>query len=239
MRSMKIFEVSFSGSTERAAGVSSFRFDCGEKIDFLPGQFLKLIFDEESPDNGELNKYLSFSCSPHRGYAEVTKRLTGSRFSLRLQALGTGDKVKLLAPMGGCTLSPEYTRVGFIAGGIGITPVISMVDYLAYKGFPVEAVLFYSNRSVEETAFKRELDAWGACSGRFKVHYAVTDCRPPEGECFYGRIDRAFIEGRDPWFRERTVFIFGPPSMVAEMRELCLHMGCPAVNLKSEGFTGY
>lgn len=236
---MRIFDVSFTGGMERTSCVRSFRFDCAEKIDFLPGQFLKLIFDEAAPENGELNKYLSFSCSPHRGYIEVTKKLTGSRFSLRLQALKTGEKVKLQAPMGRCTLHPEYSRVGFICGGIGITPVISMIDYMAYKGFPADAVLFYSNRTAEETAFKRDLDLWKTDNGRLKVHYAVTDCRPPEEGCFYGRIDRAFIEERDPLFKERTVFIFGPPVMVTEMRGICSQIGCLGSNIKSEGFTGY
>lgn len=236
---MRIFEAGFTGSIDRSADVKSFRFECREKIDFLPGQFLKLLFDESAPDNGDLNKYLSFSCSPHRDYVEVTKRLTGSGFSLRLQALRPGDKVKLQAPMGDCTFRPEYTRAGFIAGGIGITPVISIVEYIVHNRMPVDAVLFYSSRTREEIAFKRELDEWSRESGSLKLNYAVTDCPPEEGDCHYGRIDRAFIEGRDPFFRGRTVFIFGPPAMVAEMKRVCLQMGCDGQNLKSEGFAGY
>ncbi len=123
---MRIFDVSFAGGTERTSCIRSFRFDCAEKIDFLPGQFLKLIFDEAAPDNG-----------------------------------------------------------------------------------------------------------------RFKVHYVVTESRPPEDGCFYGRIDRAFIEGRDPLFKDRTVFIFGSPAMVTEMRGVCSQIRCLGSNIKNEGFTGY
>ena len=236
---MKSIKAVFTGSVERAASIKSFRFSCAEKMDFLPGQFLKLIFDESVPEDDELNKYLSFSCSPHRDYVEVTKRITGSKFSSRLQSLKPGDKVTLWAPMGKCIFRPEYVRVGFIAGGIGITPVISIIDYLVHNRLHTDAVLFYSSRTQEEIAFKRELDEWRLENDRLKVYYTVTDCPPQDKTCFYGRIERAFVESREPGFKDRTVFVFGPPAMVNEMKGLCLQLGCPEGNLRTESFAGY
>lgn len=236
---MKSIKAVFTGSVERAASIKSFRFSCAEKMDFLPGQFLKLIFDESVPEDDELNKYLSFSCSPHRDYVEVTKRITGSKFSSRLQSLKPGDKVTLWAPMGKCIFRPEYVRVGFIAGGIGITPVISIIDYLVHNRLHTDAVLFYSSKTQQEIAFRRELDEWCSGNDRLKVHYTVTDCPPQDHICSYGRIDRVLLENLEPGFKDRTVFIFGPPAMVNEMTAVCREIGCPDSNLRLESFSGY
>ncbi len=72
---------------KRTPTVESFRFLPQEKMNFIPGQFTRLIFDEKNRENKELNKYLSFSSSPDREYVEVTKRLSSSVFSARLNNL--------------------------------------------------------------------------------------------------------------------------------------------------------
>jgi ferredoxin-NADP reductase len=78
---MKEVKVKFIEKIKRTPSVTSFRFLPAEKIDFIPGQFLQIIFDEKNRGNKDLNKYLSFSCSPQRDYIEITKRLSESEFS--------------------------------------------------------------------------------------------------------------------------------------------------------------
>ena len=87
---------------KRTPSIESFRFLLEEKVDFIPGQFLQVIFDENDLNNRELNKYLSFSSSPAKGYIEVTKRLSQSQFSEKLRGLQYGTKVLFKAPMGKC-----------------------------------------------------------------------------------------------------------------------------------------
>jgi len=82
----------------RTPTIESFRFLPDKKIDFIPGQFLQVIFDEKNPDNKELNKYLSFSSDPAREYIEITKRLSESSFSQKLKELKTSDEILLKAP---------------------------------------------------------------------------------------------------------------------------------------------
>jgi ferredoxin-NADP reductase len=144
------------------------------------------------------------------------------------------------APFGNCTFSPDYAKIAFIIGGIGITPVISIIENIAYNKFSAEMALFYSNKNDGNIAFRKELDAWSAENNSLlKVFYAITDCPPRDPSCFYGRIDRGFIESRDAAFKERMIFIFGPPVMVRAMDELCREIGCPAGMVRKESFTGY
>ncbi|MCX5657211.1 MAG: FAD-binding oxidoreductase [Candidatus Omnitrophica bacterium] len=118
---------------KRTPTVESFRFIPEEKIDFAPGQFLRLILDKENIVNPELNKYLSFSSSPTKNYIEVTKRISDSQFSQKLKGLQLDDLVLIQGPMGKSVFQEGYRDIGFLIGGIGITPVISIIDRV-YNG---------------------------------------------------------------------------------------------------------
>ena len=96
---------------ERTSTIKSFRLAPENRIDFIPGQFLQVIFDQADRNNKELNKYLSFSSSPTKEYIEVTKRLSESRFSQRLKDLKIEDEVLLKVPLGNCVFKDEYKKI--------------------------------------------------------------------------------------------------------------------------------
>jgi len=233
------FKVILAQKTQRTPTVASFRFSSAEKISFLPGQFLKIILDENQPENKELNKFLSFSCSPGNNYVEVTKRLSASLFSQSLSALKLNDCVLIQAPFGNCVFKEEYKKISFLIGGIGITPVISIIEYIINKRLDTDMLLFYSNRTEEEIAFRQELDIWAKSNSNLKLYYTLTDCQPKDNSCSFGRINKELLldKIKDP--QERVFFTFGPPKMVEAMNELCLEIGCPKQNLRTESFTGY
>lgn len=236
---MQTFKATLTEKIRRTPTVTSFRFMPPERVEFSAGQFLQLVFDESQPGNKELNKYLSFSSSPTRTYIECTKRLSASPFSKRLDGLDAGQQVLFKAPMGSCVFSEEYKKIGFLIGGIGITPAVSIIEYIFEKKLDTDVCLLYSNRTEEEIAFKKELDLWSGQRPLIKVHYTVTDCRPQGAACSFGAIDRKLIEQRVCDLRERIVFIFGPPKMVEAMKQLSLELGVPAGQLKTEVFVGY
>ena len=183
-----MFTAELLSRIQRTPTVESFRFRSERKIDFAPGQFLSVIFDEEDPQNKSLNKYLSFSSSPTKDYIEVTKRLSGSEFSKKLKALTIGQRVSFQGPLGSCIFKPEYAKIGFLIGGIGITPVMSILEYIADKNLATDAYLLYSNRNEEEIAFRAGLDALAKAHDTIEVCYTVTDCVPQDKTCLAGRI---------------------------------------------------
>jgi ferredoxin-NADP reductase len=219
--------------------VESFRFIPEGRVDFLPGQFLQLLFDPGNPGNKELNKYLSLSCSPQKDYVEVTKRLSGSGFSQALKGLKINESLLIKAPLGTCVFKEEYKKIGFLIGGIGITPVISIIEYIVEKGLDTDICLVYSNRTEEEIAFKQELDIWRALNNNLKVTYIVTDCQPKDKTCLFGRVDKELIKAQIYDLEERILFIFGPPKMVEAMQALSLEAGVKKENLRIENFIGY
>lgn len=224
---------------KRTPSVESFRFKLDAKIDFLPGQFLQVIFDESKRDDKELNKYLSISCSPSKDYIEVTKRISQSQFSRRLLNLSSGDEVLLKLPMGNCVFEPTHKRIGFLIGGIGITPVISILEYIIDEKLDTDVHLIYSNRTEEDIAFKKELDYWQSINKNIKVYYTVTECEPKDKTCFFGFISKEFLQNKACDLSERILFIYGPPRMVEAMCDISLQMDCKKENIKTEQFIGY
>jgi ferredoxin-NADP reductase len=176
----------------RTPTIESFRVAPEEKMDFLPGQFMRVVFDEKDKDNKALNKYLSFSSAPGKEYIEFTKRLSDSLFSRALKGLRENDTVALEGPFGQCVFKDEFKKIAFLVGGIGITPVISMIEYITEKNLATDIVLFYSNRDLQETAFKKELDAWRMRNENLTIWYTVTDCPPPDDTAYSARSIKCF-----------------------------------------------
>jgi len=236
---MDILEAELISRINRTASVESFRFLPDKKVNFLPGQFLQVVFNSENPADKELNKYLSFSSSPTKDYIEITKRLSESKFSNALKALKIGDKLLFRAPFGNCYLNKENKRIVFLIGGIGITPVISILEYISDLKLANEVTLLYSNKEESEIAFKKELDEWALANKNIKVIYCVTEIKPCDDTCIFGRIDKNLILDRISSLIDSVVFIFGPPKMVEAMRLIALDCGVKLENIKTESFIGY
>jgi ferredoxin-NADP reductase len=223
----------------RTSTIQSFRFIPAQRIDFIPGQFLQVIFEESERNNTDLNKYLSFSSSPTKEYVEFTKRLSASPFSQKLRELKVNDTVLIKAPLGQCVFRSQYKKIAFLIGGIGITPVISIIEYIMEKKLETQVTLFYTNKTDNDIAFKPELDSWQAANKNIKVYYTVTECSSKDKSCIFGRIDQQLVLEKMRDFGERMFFIFGPPKMVEAMAQLCLDAGARKENIKTENFIGY
>ena len=236
---MKDLRVRLTERIARTKDVESFRWMASEKLLFAPGQFVQVVFDEAARGNKELNKYLSFSSSPARDYIEFTKRLSTSAFSNRLRALKPGDELLLKAPMGTCVFEERLKRIAFLIGGIGITPVISIIGYIMEKELDTDICLVYSNRTDEDIAFKHELDSWQGANPNLHISYLVTDCAPKDRTCTFGTINTELVKSRVCDLAARTFFIFGPPRMVGAMQQVCRELGCSGERVKTENFVGY
>lgn len=236
---MRYIKAEFIQSVQRTPTIKSFRFMPEKDMTFSPGQFLMIIFNPEDTKDREFNKYLSFSCAPGKDYIEVTKRISRSVFSGCLLKLKKGDMVTLRGPFGNCVLKKDYRKIGFLIGGIGITPVVSMWEYIVSRDPGVPVALIYSNRNDKEIAFARELNSWRAINKDSKIVYVVTDSNSGAGNVLYGRVDQDLIRENMPDFPEREIFIFGPPAMVSAMAEICGEIGCPEEKTHKESFLGY
>ncbi len=117
----------------RVADIVSFRFERPPGYEYLAGQWFIVTF---SGPLGPYTHHFSHSNSPLEPELEFTTRLRGSEFKNALDTLAPGAEVELEGPYGAFTLPGGLERVAFIAGGIGITCVRSILRWLAdgYEG---------------------------------------------------------------------------------------------------------
>jgi len=131
--------------------------------------------------------------------------------------------------------SPErFQRLLLLAGGIGITPLMSMMRGLFVNNIPCDVSLIFSARSAEDIIFRQELDEM-ATRQNCMIHYTVTQPDSTWRGCT-GRINAEMIMTAAPDLKRRVVFMCGPPLFLKDMSVLLAQLGLPSENLRLERF---
>lgn len=223
----------------RTPNIKSFRFPIRAKgVRYRAGQFFFLTIKIK---NQEAIHHFSFSSSPtENGYIEFTKRITSSDFSQALDAMQPGAWAHLEGPEGSFTLPRRQRMLAFLSGGIGITPLRSMLRYTADKGLPYDVVLLYGNNSFEDIAFREELDVLAATHPNLRMEYVLSGPDfPPNWKGKRGFITKDLVAETIADYQERLFYISGPPRMVMALQEQLEAINIPPVQIRRDSFTGY
>jgi ferredoxin-NADP reductase len=225
---------------QRTPDSASFRFSRPPEYHFAAGQSYSITL--ATPD-GPLRHRFSHADSPTEDFTELTTRLTGSPFKNALDALALGDTAIFQGPAGRFTFRYQAPRIAFLAGGIGITPVRSMLRYLvdtqgAGRIAGQDVVLFYACTTEDGIIYREELDQFALVLPDLRVIYVIS--RPSEGWTGHrGHIDAQALTAElgDPtaW----TYYVVGPPPMVAAMDKLTAELGIADPRMVKENFAGY
>ncbi len=149
-------------------------------------------------------------------------------FTKKIPQLPPNTRVLLEGPLGrftGDKVNPEDT-IALIAGGIGITPLRSLVEAFAKEQRTVD--LIYAARTETDFALKAELDTIAANQGHIKLHYA------PEN--ITGRLSAELIRQYIPDIAQRKIYLCGPPPMMKAVRVLLQSLGAPEKYIFFEKF---
>ena len=159
-------------SVKEAEGITTLSIEnsAGELPHFIAGQYITVYFPELGTPEG---KAYTISSAPSEKKFCITVKAIGE-FSNRLCAMKKGDILLGSEPYGYFGTESEETPLCLIAAGVGITPFRSMiVEMLGEKSSRI-IDLFYSCRTLAETAFRMELDALAKKNPNFRMHYAIT-----------------------------------------------------------------
>ncbi|MFE7353055.1 PDR/VanB family oxidoreductase [Streptomyces sp. NPDC057543] len=185
--------------------------DGAELPPWEPGAHIDLLLPGAGPDGGELVRQYSLCGDPDdrtRWRVAVLRSADGRGGSVHVHdRLRPGDTLRVRGPRNHFRVSaaPEYL---FIAGGIGITPVLAMVRAAERAGQRWRAV--YLARERDRMAFVDELTACGP--GQVRLHTDETD----------GRFDLgALLSGVAPG---TAVYSCGPGPLLTALEEL--HAAC-------------
>lgn len=240
----KEFSLAFVKKEKLAHDVYCFFFD-GKKsdIDFLPGQYVRIILSVVNPDEKGNVRSFSITSSPlQKDYFTIVTKITKSAFKKTLSEIIPGTEVRFFGPVGRFIFSEEETAPHvFLAGGIGVTPFHSMFYFAFAKKLAIPITMLASFSKVEDMIFYNELTAIANQNQAIKVVYTITQTENSQmlwqGET--GRISQDLIKKyvSDPLVP--SYYIAGPPKMVEATEELVKSMGVSQDKIKKENFVGY
>jgi len=232
---MNEYTVKVTEVIQRTPKAVSIRMEKPVDFDYKPGQWALISLEVD----GELgNRPLSFSSSPTEDFLDFTKGITRSSFSRAVQETKPGDSITLKGPAGTLVYKGGAPKVTFIAGGIGITPIRSIMKYLADTDEQGQKTLLYANHSPKETAFSDEIELWK--SGDLNLSVINSFVQPPEGWTGpTGFITPEMIQEFIPHLNEQLFFVSGPPAMVGCVMDCFADLEVPKERVTLEELTGY
>lgn len=218
----------------------AFHFEKPEGFVFRAGQAIDLVLPTVE-DNGQAARHaFSLVCAPDEERLTIATRLRGSAYKEGLRALAPGAAVQIDGPFGSLTLHKNDARDAvMIAGGIGITPYVSILRHAARQHQERQFVLVYSNRRAEDAAYLDELLALARAYPNLRVIPTLTqgDAIAPDWAGRIGRIDAALLAGIAA--KAPIYYVAGPPPFVEAIQADLLGFGADEDDIRGEGFYGY
>ena len=194
----------------------TFRFGlpASATLDMLPGDYLYV----HATINGRAVKrpYTPSSLPGAAGHFELTvKRYETGLISKYIHEQKIGDSVLMSGPnQGGHWVDGMAKKVGFVAGGTGITPMISIIRWILTQRLDAELFLIFANKSEADIIFREEWNRNECEHSNFHC-YHVLEQPPVEWSQGIGRVTedilRRYLPSPDS---ETVVFLCGPPPMV-------------------------
>ena len=214
-----------------------------EGFTFEAGQHATFSLLEPSEFDGfGSNRTFTIASAPHEADLMVATRMRDSAFKRALRADPLGCRIGVEGPNGIMTLHEDVSRPAvLVAGGIGITPFLSMARHAAQARLPHRILLLYGNRRPEDAAFLDELSAMPKTNPNFRLAPVMSQMeksqRPWSGET--GMIDRPFLERHLPEPKKPVYYLAGPPGMVMGVQMTLAGFGVADDDIRSEEFFGY
>jgi ferredoxin-NADP reductase len=225
-------EVEFLGIETCGSDVVSARFSRPPEFQFAAGQWIVLAL---TAGETRLAETFTICSAPSDDFLEITTRLSGSPYKNALAGLVLGDRAALTGPGGHLAIPADATRVAFLVGGVGITPVHSMLRQAAAQGRVFDdALLFYGNRDQSCVPFEAEFAAMADSGVRTVL------CFERASDSWKG--DRGFISAQmvrrylPPTQTSRPFIVAGPPIMVEAMERVLDELGVPESDRLVEHF---
>lgn len=216
------------------------RFEKPPGFDFRAGQAVDLVLPgDAAADRDAVRHAFSLVSAPYEPFLAIATRMRDSAFKRTLAGLREGAQVECEGPFGSLTLHKRASRAAaFIAGGIGITPFVSMLRQVAHEGGDRPIALLTSDRRPEDAAYLAEMQRLVQSHPRFR-HVATMTAPPESWSGERGRIDAAMLARVTAGLPEPIHYVAGPPAMVAAVRATLAAAGVDDEDIRSEEFYGY
>ncbi len=213
--------------------IKTIRLARPDGFEFSAGQFVAV---RVRVDGKDCSRCYSVSSAPEvRGYLEISVKRHGLVSNALHVMARPGALLSVRSPNGAFTYpSGDDRPIVLVAGGVGITPLISMLRHAVHTE-PARAVtLLYSARSEADFAFRDEIAALVRRNPQARA--CLASSRASSAEIYPGRIDAALIRATVPDIAHSICMVCGPLQMIDLMKGLLPTLGVPAAQIRHEVF---
>lgn len=199
---------------------------------YLPGQFAFISLKQK----GRWKEWHPFSLTSHPGEDTMSMAIKAvGDFTQDLKNTETAGKIKIDGPYGAFSskLAPSERYV-FVAGGIGITPIISILKELKQDGLHREVTLLYCVRHENDIIFREELESWFSLSEKWQIHLVCSGQKDFSG--IKGRLTPELLYELCDGQLDATFFLCGPAGLVGAIQSALRREGVPKRRIIREQF---
>lgn len=227
-----------------ADGMYEFVFTSPQKFIFKPGQYLEWTLPHKKPDSRGNRRYFTIASSPSESEVKLGVRIPSdkkSSFKKALEQMEVGQLLSATHLAGDFTLPVDTNeKLLFVAGGIGITPFRSMIQYLLDTNTKRDIVLIYTIPTPLEISYK---DVFAEAEKKLgiKTIYVITreENVPKDWSGLSGRITKPMLINAVPDFTSRLAYLSGPNAMVDAYKTLLTFSGVQRTHIKTDYFPGF
>lgn len=237
---MSIYNIKLLKKEEIANDTVAFTWEKPEGFEFKAGQNgdFFLIDPPETDDEGNKRTF-SLVNAPHEGDIVTATRMRDTAFKRVLKDLPEGTEVKFDAPYGDYTLhKTESTPAVFLIGGIGVTPVRSMIADATHNKTDHKITLLHANKTPEDAPFADDFKELSEENPNF-TFVQVFDEVPEVSDAESGHIDADMLKRHVEDINAPIYYLSGPEGMVKAMRAMLVEAQINEDNIKTEEFSGY
>ncbi len=209
---------------------------------FKPGQYLTFQFRVPGADKPVVRCYSLSDAHDANRYRVSIKRVLPSGLVSNFvhDQIKDGALVDVRAPSGHFFLDLDARDpVVLLAGGVGITPLLAMVNALVKQGARRETWLFYGMRQPDEALQRAHLEALAREHEWLSIHLCFSDHQPTQGNGpvheHHSRVGVDVLEKTLP-SNNYQFYICGPPPMMQSLTEGLAAWGVPDQHVHFEAF---
>jgi len=224
-----------------ADGTMAFHFTKPEGFEFRAGQWtdFALIDPPETDEKGNVRGF-SLVQAPYEPGLVVATRMRDTAYKRVLKELPIGTEVKLDGPGGDFTLHKAVaTPAVFLIGGIGVTPIRSMIAQATHDKSSQRLILLHASRTPAQLPYQSDFEQFAKINPNFSYIAVATDSAPDDWSGERGRINAEMIKKYVPDLSQPIYYLSGPGDMVKAMRQLLVNLQVNEDNIRTEEFSGY